>query len=53
LVRSLVVLQTHDTVDVPGFAAGILAFVLIAAMATLSPARRALTIDPATTLREE
>ena len=53
LVRSLVVLQKSDTVDVLGFAVGIAAFVLVAALATLSPAMRALRIDPSVTLREE
>jgi predicted permease len=43
----------HDTVDVRGFAPGIAAFVLVAILATLSPVRRALRIDPAATLREE
>lgn len=45
--------QIHDTVDVWGFASGIAAFVLVAILATLSPVRRALRIDPAATLREE
>jgi ABC-type antimicrobial peptide transport system permease subunit len=53
LVRSLVVLQRNNTVDVIGFAAGIAAFVLVAALATLSPAMRALRIDPSATLRDE
>jgi predicted permease len=53
LVRSLVFLQNHSTVDLVGFAAGIGAFLLVAALATLSPAMRALRIDPSETLREE
>jgi len=53
LVRSLVALQKNNAVDVIGFAAGIAAFVLVAALATLSPAVRALKIDPSATLREE
>jgi ABC-type lipoprotein release transport system permease subunit len=53
LVRSLIVLQNRDTVDVIGFAAGLGVFVLAAALATLSPAMRALRIDPCETLREE
>ena len=52
-VRSLIVLQRHDTVDVIAFAAGIAVFLLVAALATLSPALRALRIDPSATLREE
>jgi ABC-type lipoprotein release transport system permease subunit len=40
-------------VDVPGFAAGLILFALVAAFATLWPALRALGIDPAETLREE
>jgi hypothetical protein len=53
LVGSLVVLQKHELVDVAGFAAGILGFVLVAILATLSPAMRALRIDPSKTLRED
>jgi len=53
LVRSVIVLRQRDGVDVAGFAAGLACFVLVAALATLSPARRALRIDPSTTLREE
>ena len=53
LVQSIVVLQNHGPVDALGFTAGIAAFVLVAVLATLSPALRALRIDPATTLREE
>jgi putative ABC transport system permease protein len=53
LVRSLVVMPNRDSVDLAGFAAGLVCFVLIAALATLSPAMRALRIDPSTTLRDE
>lgn len=53
LVRSLIVLQNRDAVDVTGFAAGLACFVLVAAWATLTPAMRALRIDPSATLREE
>jgi predicted permease len=53
VVRSQVPLQSHDTVDPVGFAAGLGAFVLIALLATLSPAARALQIDPSRTLRED
>jgi ABC-type lipoprotein release transport system permease subunit len=53
LVRGFLFFLIHDTVDVRGFASGIAAFVLVAILATLSPVRRALRIDPAATLREE
>jgi predicted permease len=53
LVRSQIPLQRHDAIDVAGFAAGLAVFILIALLATLSPAARALRIDPSTTLREE
>jgi predicted permease len=53
LVRSMIVLQTRDSVDLTGFAAGLAGFALVAVLATLSPALRALRIDPSTTLREE
>jgi ABC-type antimicrobial peptide transport system permease subunit len=53
LVRSFVFLANKDTVDVVGFAAGLACFVVAAVLATLSPALRALRIDPSTTLREE
>ncbi len=53
LVRSMIVLQTQDTLDLAGFAAGLAGFALVAVLATLSPAVRALRIDPSTTLREE
>jgi ABC-type antimicrobial peptide transport system permease subunit len=53
LVRSIIVLQNRDAVDGIGFAAGLACFMLVAALATLSPAMRALRIDPSATLREE
>jgi predicted permease len=53
LVGSTVVMPTKGIVDATGFAAGIVCFLLVAALATLSPARRALRIDPSLTLREE
>jgi predicted permease len=53
LVGSMVVLQKHELVDAAGFAAGVACFLLVAALATLSPAMRALRIDPSKTLREE
>jgi ABC-type lipoprotein release transport system permease subunit len=46
-----------DSVDSPldplGFAAGLAAFLPIAVLATLSPALKALRIDPSSTLRYE
>lgn len=53
LVHSFIVLPNGADVDVTGFAAGLGFFTLVAALATLSPAMRALRIDPSTTLREE
>jgi predicted permease len=53
LERSMVILPRHETIDVPGFALGIACFALVAVLATLSPALRALRIDPSETLREE
>jgi len=53
LVRSQIPLQRHDTVDTVGFAAGLAAFALVAVLATLAPAIRALRIDPSATLRED
>lgn len=53
LVRSLVVMPNRDSVDLAGFVAGLTCFVLIAGLAMLSPAMRALRIDPSTTLRDE
>jgi ABC-type lipoprotein release transport system permease subunit len=46
-------MRSHETVDLVGFAAGVGVFVLVAALATLSPALRALRIDPSRTLRED
>jgi predicted permease len=53
LVRGRIVLPKQYSVDIIGFAAGIGAFIVVAALATLSPAMRALRIDPSATLREE
>lgn len=53
VVRSVVALQGADTMDPVGFAAGLAGFILVAVLATISPAMRALRIDPSTTLREE
>jgi predicted permease len=53
LVRSQIALRSQNAVDVAGFAIGLACFVLVAALATLSPALRALRIDPSTTLRDE
>ncbi|HXJ44189.1 MAG TPA: FtsX-like permease family protein, partial [Bryobacteraceae bacterium] len=53
LVRSIIVLHNRDGVDLTGFALGLACFGLAAALATLSPALRALRIDPSATLREE
>jgi ABC-type antimicrobial peptide transport system permease subunit len=52
LVRSQIPLRSEE-LDITGFAAGLGAFVLIAVLATLSPALRALRIDPSRTLRED
>jgi ABC-type lipoprotein release transport system permease subunit len=52
LVRSIV--PIIDTpLDPSGFAAGLAAFLFIAFLATLSPALKALRIDPASALRYE
>jgi len=53
LVRGMIALATKSAVDGVGFAAGVAAFVVVALLATLTPALRALRIDPAATLREE
>jgi putative ABC transport system permease protein len=53
VVRGMIALAGKDTVDTLGFAVGIAAFLIVAALATLTPALRALRIDPAATLREE
>jgi len=53
LVNSQIALQHHNTVDVIAFSAGIALFIVVAVLATLSPALRALRIDPSATLREE
>jgi ABC-type antimicrobial peptide transport system permease subunit len=53
VVRSFVILPNGDVADPTGFAAGLALFALVAALATLSPAMRALRIDPSETLRDE
>jgi predicted permease len=53
VVSSHIVLRKQDSVDVAGFAIGLACFALVAVLATLSPALRALRIDPSTTLRDE
>jgi putative ABC transport system permease protein len=53
LVRSQIVLYKLDAMDVVGFATGLAGFALVSVLATLSPALRALRIDPSTTLRDE
>jgi predicted permease len=53
VVRSQAVLRDPNGVDITGFAAGLACFVLVAVLATLSPAMRALRIDPSATLRED
>jgi ABC-type lipoprotein release transport system permease subunit len=53
LVRSFIFLPSGEALDVPGFAIGLACFMLVAGLATLSPALRALRIDPSKTLREE
>ena len=46
LDRSQIVLQKQDTVEVLDFAARLACLALVAVLATLSPARRALRLDP-------
>jgi predicted permease len=53
IVRSQIALRHRDVLDVAGFAWGLIGFLVVAVLATLSPARRALRIDPCATLREE
>jgi putative ABC transport system permease protein len=53
VVRAEIRLPTHDTVDPAGFTLGLGCFLVIAILAVLSPALRALKIDPSATLREE
>jgi ABC-type antimicrobial peptide transport system permease subunit len=53
LVRGFIFIPTGKTLDVAGFAIGLACFLLVAGLATLSPAVRALRIDPSQTLREE
>jgi ABC-type lipoprotein release transport system permease subunit len=52
-VRSFILLQNRAAIDVTGFAAGLTGFAFVALLATISPALRALRIDPSSTLREE
>jgi predicted permease len=52
ITRGLVYMQA-DPLDPAGFASGIAAFGLIAAVAILAPALKALRIDPASTLRSD
>jgi hypothetical protein len=52
VVRGLVFIP-FNPLDWAGFVSGIAAFCAIAALATLSPALRALRIDPASTLRSD
>jgi ABC-type lipoprotein release transport system permease subunit len=53
VVRSMMPLQNIDAVDLAGFVLGIGCFLVIATLAALSPALRALKIDPASTLRDQ
>jgi ABC-type antimicrobial peptide transport system permease subunit len=53
VVRGAAILRGNETADIVGFAAGMACFLLIAALATLSPAIHALRIDPSEALREE
>jgi predicted permease len=52
-VAGSIVETIGDPLDPIGFVAGLAAFLLIAALATLSPALKALRIDPSSTLRYE
>jgi predicted permease len=52
VARSIIEI-VDSPLDPPGFAAGLAAFLLIAALAVLSPALKALRIDPSSTLRYE
>jgi ABC-type lipoprotein release transport system permease subunit len=53
MVRSFAILPHREPIDIPAFAAGLVCFALVAVIATLSPALRALRINPAETLRDE
>ncbi len=53
VVHSEVQLANGNALDKVGFVAGILSFLLITLLAVLSPAMRALKIDPSATLRDE
>jgi putative ABC transport system permease protein len=52
VARSIIEI-VDSPLDPPGFAAGLAAFLVIAALAVLSPALKALRIDPSSTLRYE
>jgi putative ABC transport system permease protein len=53
LVHQVAFLKSTGTLDPLGLAAGLVVFALIAAVASLAPALRALRIDPSSTLRCE
>ena len=53
VVRSQIVINDIFAADILGFATGLACFLLVAALATMVPAARALRIDPSSTLREE
>jgi ABC-type antimicrobial peptide transport system permease subunit len=53
LVGSFTFLPKDAPLDVTGFAAGLVLFAVVAALATISPALRALRIDPYAELRQE
>ena len=53
IVHSEIHLPNGNAIDLTGFASGIASFLLITALAVLSPAMRALKIDPSATLRDE
>ncbi|HEX4231992.1 MAG TPA: FtsX-like permease family protein [Bryobacteraceae bacterium] len=53
LVRDSIFIPRGETLDFAGFAIGLACFTFVAGLATLSPALRALRIDPSKTLREE
>lgn len=53
LLHQVAFLKSTGTLDPVGLAAGLVVFALIAAVAGLAPALRALRIDPSSTLRSE
>lgn len=53
VLRAHIQLPSRETIDPVGFALGLGCFLVIAILAALSPALRALKIDPSATLREE